>query len=133
LPEPGLQLDRAFRIGQPIFHDLAEGFNHLGDLVSGSVGFTALFAGLEIGGERPPAFLDEARQVARKHFDIDGADLHRLLRWSPHGRFPQTGRPGWWNRSLAVSVPCGRNGLPGRPAQAVFAGAAIGAVLLSSY
>jgi hypothetical protein len=47
----------------------------------------ALLARLEVGGKRPPAFFNDARQVARKRLDVDRADFHRLLGGSSHQRF----------------------------------------------
>ena len=70
--EPGLQLEAALRIGQPVFRDLARCLDHFGDFIGGAaVGVAALLARLEIGRERPAALFDEARQIARKRLDVD--------------------------------------------------------------
>ena len=87
LAETRLQFDGALRIGQPIFRDMAEGFDDLGHLLGVAVGLAAFLARLEVSGERPAALLDQPRQIARELLDVDGADLHRFLRWSPHERF----------------------------------------------
>ena len=70
-----LDLDRALRIGEPVFGDMAERLDHVGDLVGWLDLDRAVLARLEVGGERLAAFLDHARDVLREALDIDGADL----------------------------------------------------------
>src|SRR5580698_3338356 len=83
LAQPALNVERALRILHPVFSDLAESFGDLSDLFGEFAGVAALLARLEIGRKRATAFLDEPRQIARKLFDVDAADLHRFLRRSP--------------------------------------------------
>jgi hypothetical protein len=65
---------------------MAEGFDDLADFLGERVALAALLAGLEISRQRTAALLDEPRQIARKLLDVDTADFHRFLRWSPHER-----------------------------------------------
>ena len=71
LAEAGLDLDRALRIGEPVFGDVAERLDHVGDLVGRLDLDLADLARLEIGGERLAAFLDHAGDVARELLDVD--------------------------------------------------------------
>ena len=105
--EPGLQFDGALRIGQPVFRDLAERLDDFGHFLGEFAVVAAFLARLEIGRERSAAFLDEARQIARKLSTSTGpifigsgsgcfgdcrrsvllpGSCCRFLRWSPHER-----------------------------------------------
>ena len=64
LAQPVLQLDGALGVGQPIFRDLTERFDHLGHFVGEFAVVAAFLARLEIGRKRTAAFLDEPRQIA---------------------------------------------------------------------
>ena len=74
-----MQLQRALRVGQPVFGDLAEGFDDVGNLRVLVVD-AAFLARLHIGGERLAAFLDHAGDVAGERLDIDGGGRDRLRR-----------------------------------------------------
>ena len=76
--EAGLQFQRALRVGQPVFRDLADGLDHVGDVVGQFVFDLAFLARLHVGGERLAAFLDHAREIAREGLDIDLADCGRV-------------------------------------------------------
>ena len=71
LAEAGLQLERALRVAQPVFRDLAERLHHVGDLGVLVVG-AALLARLEIGGQRLAAFFHDAGDVAGKLLHVGG-------------------------------------------------------------
>ena len=71
LAQPVLQLGGALRVGEPVFRDLTERFDHLGHFIGEFAVVAARFARLEIGRERPAAFLDKTRQIAREHLDVD--------------------------------------------------------------
>jgi hypothetical protein len=137
-----LQLDGALRVGQPVFGNLAQGLDDFRDLVGEFLVPVALLARLEIGGERPAAFFDEPRQIARELLNIDGADLggdrcqrllfrcldgrrlangsmlRRLARWSPHLRFlcgrtiPRPFRQKWLTHERPTSECSGGLGTP---------------------
>ncbi len=84
--EIGLQFERALGVGQPVFRHLADGLDHVGDVV-GQVAFDlAVLARLHVGGERLAAFLDHPGKVAREHLDIDGADFCRFVGGLVHAR-----------------------------------------------
>ena len=74
-----MQLQRALRVGEPVFGNLAERLDDIGDLGLLLVD-PALLARFEIGGQRPPAFLDHAGDVLGELLDIDGAALDRFRR-----------------------------------------------------
>ena len=75
--QPRLQLERALRIGQPVFGDLAEGADDLGQILR-KVGFDLPFlARLDVGGQRLAAFLDHARQIAGKGLHVETGHLRR--------------------------------------------------------
>ncbi len=80
--EAGLQLQRAFGVGQPVFENLADGLDHVGDVVGHFAFDLAFLARLQIGGERLAAFLDQAGDIVRERLDLDRADLRLFL-----GRF----------------------------------------------
>ena len=80
--EAGLQFDRALGVGQPVFRHLADGLDHVGDVVGQFAFDLAFLARLHIGGERLAAFLDHAREIVREGLDVDRADLGRFF-----GRF----------------------------------------------
>src|SRR5262249_6173162 len=67
----------------------------------------AMLARLEVGGKCPAAFFDDARQVARKRLDIDGADFHRLLGRSSHQRFLKFPMGCPWRDDLKWTVIAG--------------------------
>ena len=92
LAQPVLRFESALRVFQPIFGDLAQRFDDFADFLGELVALAAFLARLEIGRQRAPAFLDEPRQIARKLLDVDAADLHRFLGWSPQGTFLTTGQ-----------------------------------------
>ena len=79
MPRLDLQLQRALRVGQPVFGDLAEGFDDVGDFRVLVVD-AAFLARLHIGGERLAAFLDHPGDVAGERLDIDGAARNRFRR-----------------------------------------------------
>ena len=76
--EIGLQFERALGVGEPVFRHLADGPDHVGDVVGEVAVDLAFLARLQIGGERLAAFLDQAGEIARKRLDIDAADLGRF-------------------------------------------------------
>ncbi len=77
LAQARLQLERALRIAQPVFGDLAERLDHVGDL--GILVVDAAFlARLEIGGERLAALLDDAGNVVRELLHVGGAAFDRF-------------------------------------------------------
>src|SRR5215475_9443698 len=74
---------------------MTEGLHHVGDLLGALVLDAALFARLEIGGERLAAFLDHAGNVLGETLDIDagrrrqlgaGSQGNRLGGWLGFGR-----------------------------------------------
>ncbi len=100
LAQPVLQFGGALRVGKPIFRDLAERLHDFSDFFGEFAVAAACFTRLEIGGERPAAFLDDPRQIAREQLDIERPDFHRdplyrvcrrflfcrVVGWSPHER-----------------------------------------------
>jgi hypothetical protein len=72
LAEARLDLDRALRIGQPVFGDVTERLHHVGDLVGRLDLDVAVLARLEVGGERLAAFLDH-RAMLRENCSISTA------------------------------------------------------------
>ena len=97
--ETGLQFERALRIRQPVFRDVADRLHRIGDTVR-EIGLEfAFLARRHIGGERLAALLDQAREVAREGLDIGGAEFRlywRLLKLhrrptAKHGE--RTGQP----------------------------------------
>ena len=80
--ETGLQFERALGIGQPIFQDLADGLDHVGDIFGRLAFDLAFLARLQIGRERLAAFLDQTGDIVRERLDLDRADLRLFL-----GRF----------------------------------------------
>ncbi len=72
-----LQFDRPLGVGQPIFRYMADGLDHVVNVVGHFAFDFAFFARLHIGGERFAAFLDHAGKVVRESLDIDGAGLRR--------------------------------------------------------
>ena len=77
LAQTRLQLDRALRIGKPIFGNVPERLNHVGDLVGWLDLDLAFLARLEISSERLAAFLDHARDVLRETLNIDRTRCRR--------------------------------------------------------
>ena len=80
--EAGLQFERALGVGQPVFENLADGLDHVGDIFGRFAFDLAFLARLHIGGERLAAFLDQAGDIMRERLDLDRADLRLFL-----GRF----------------------------------------------
>ena len=74
-----LQLDRALRIRQPVFRDLAQRLDDVGDLVGQPGRASRRLARLHVGGERLAALLDEAGDVVGERLDVEAADLDRVL------------------------------------------------------
>ncbi len=97
--ETGLQFERALRVRQPVFRDVADRLHRIGDAVRQLGLELALLARRHIGGERLAALLDQAREIARERLDIGGAEFRlywRLLKLhrrptAKHGE--RTGRP----------------------------------------
>ena len=80
-----LGLDGALRIGQPVFRDLGEGFDHVGHRLGDGVGVLAGFARRNPCGSRVAGFLDHAREIAGERLRIlddigvDGCPVARLV------------------------------------------------------
>ena len=68
--QPRLRLERARRVGQPVFGELGEGLDHVGDRLGDAVAHLALLARLGPGGRRLAGLLDHARQVEREALRI---------------------------------------------------------------
>ena len=77
LAQARLQLERALRVPQPVVGDLAERFDHIGDLGILVIG-AAFLARLEIGGERLAALFHDAGNVAGELLHIGGAAFVRF-------------------------------------------------------
>jgi len=77
LAQARLQFERALGIAQPIIRNLADGFHHVGDLGILIVA-AALFARLEVGGQRLAALFDHAGDVAGELLHVGGAALDRF-------------------------------------------------------
>ena len=77
LAEARLQLERALRVAQPVVRDLAERFDHVGDLGILVVD-SAFLARLEIGGQGFAAFFHHAGDVAGELLHIGGAAFDRF-------------------------------------------------------
>jgi hypothetical protein len=75
LHQARLRFQRALRIGQPIFRDLAERLDGVGDLLGDFVGELAFFARLQIRGERTAAFLDQTAEVFGERLRIGRTDF----------------------------------------------------------
>jgi hypothetical protein len=78
-----LQFERALRVREPVFRDVADRLHRIGDAI-GQLGLElARFARCHIGGECLAALLDQAREIAREGLDIGGAEFRlywRLLK-----------------------------------------------------
>ena len=89
--EPGLQFEGSLRVRKPVFGDVAERLDNLGYFLGELAVVAAFFTGFQVRRKRSSTLLDNAGQIARKHLDINRADLHRLLRWSLHERSSTAG------------------------------------------
>ena len=80
--QPELQFDRALRVLEPVFRDMAERFHDIDELGVFALD-AALLARLHVGGERLAALFDHGGEVFRELLDIEGLALDRV-RWSSH-------------------------------------------------